>query len=182
MVEVPVEKVIEVEKVVEKIVEVPTPVDVSRCELPDMTAAGKFVVEAWAIPDPEFNVGEPLRLQTRTSAASYLSIFHVSTSCKVIRLLHNAAMRPTEIVDFPNGGGGLRITVKPPAGREGFYLIATREPLEFLSGTDILREAVGIAVLDLSPSQLYQRLADVRGRINPDDWSMTTLHTRVVGH
>ena len=73
----------------------------AQCELPRIDEGRKFVVEAWAVPDARFNVGEPLRLQMRVSTPSFLSLFHVSTSCKVTRLLHNVTMRPAEIVDSP---------------------------------------------------------------------------------
>ena len=106
----------------------------------------------------------------------------MSTSCKVTRLIHNLAMRPTEIVDFPLSESGLQIVVKPPAGNEAFYLVTTRDPFEFLSGADILGDSGGIASLDLSPAQYYRRLNDALGRVNPDDWSVTTLHTAVVAH
>ena len=72
------------------------------------------------------------------------------------------------------------MTVKPPAGDEAFYFVATRNPMDFLAASDILRETMGIATLDLSPAQFYQHLKDARGRINPDDWSITTLHTSVI--
>ena len=158
------------------------PANASQCELPSMTEGRKFVVEAWAVPDKSFNVGEPLRLQMRVSTPSFLTLFHVSTSCKVTRLIHNRAMRPAEIVDFPFPDGEIQIIVKPPAGSEAFYLVSTRDPFEFLSGADILRDTGGVASLDLSPEQYYRRLDDALGRINPDDWSVTTLKTSVVAH
>ena len=163
-------------------VQVEVPVEVAQCELPAMAGGRTFLAEAWAMPDARFNVGEPLRLQMRISAPAYVSIFHVSTSCKVTRLLDNHPVQPTAIVEFPLAGSGIGLTVKPPEGNEAFYIVATREALGFLSGSDILGEVAGIASLDLSPAQFYSRLEDVRGRINPDDWSMTTLATEVVGH
>lgn len=154
----------------------------SECELPTLDEGRKFVVEAWAIPDGRFDVGEPLRLQMRVSAPSFLSLFHVSTSCKVTRLIHNLSMRPAEIVDFPSPESGLEIVVKPPPGVEVFHLVSTRDPFEFLSRADILRESGGIASLDLNPGQYFRRLNDAIGRVNPDDWSVTTLLTAVVAH
>ena len=154
----------------------------SHCDRPFMAEGRTFVVEAWAVPTARFDVGEPLRLQMRVSTPAFLSIFHVSTSCKVTRLVHNQSMRPTEIVDFPAPGSGLDIVVKPPAGPEAFYLVTTRAPFEFLSGADILHETSGIARLDLNPGQFYRRLNDALGRVNPADWSVTTLPTKVVAH
>ena len=141
----------------------------------------KFVVEAWGVPDARFNVGEPLRLQMRVSSPSFLSLFHISTSCKVTRLVHNFSMRPTEIVDFPLAGRGLQIVVKPPAGNEAFHVVTTRAPFEFLSGADILSASGEIARLDLNPEQYFRRLNDSLGRVNPDDWSITTLLNRSGG-
>ena len=157
-------------------------VKVPKCELPSFHGGSKYVVEAWALPDGAFDVGEPLRLQMRSSAPAYMSVFHVSSSCKVTQLLGNHAVNAAEIVDFPLEASGIELTVKPPAGKEVFHFVATRERLEFLSGDDILAETAGIASLDLSPAQFHKRLADVRGRINPDDWSATTLRTSVVRH
>ena len=171
-----------IEVPVEVEVEVDVPVEVPRCELPALKEGRKFLVEAWAIPDARFDVGEPLRLQMRVSTPAYMNIFYVSTSCKVTRLLHNRVMSAAEIVDFPLRETGLQMTVKPPAGDEAFYFVAARAPMDFLSGADILSEAAGIARLDLSPAQFHQRLDDARGRINPDDWSITTLRTSVIGH
>ena len=111
-----------------------------------------------------------------------MSVFYVSTSCKVTRLLTNHPVRAAEIVDFPIATSGLQMTVKPPAGDEAFHFVATRERLEFLSASDILEEAAGIANLDLTPEQFHERLVDARGRINPNDWSATTLRTTVVRH
>ena len=162
---------------------VAVPVSVAaECELPSFEKHHRFMTEAWAVPDPEFDVGEPLRLQMRVSTPAYMTIFHVSTSCKVTRLLHNLSVQPTEIVNFPLDESGVTITVKPPAGTEGFYFVATRDKLEFLSGADILGEAAGIASLDLDPDQYYRRLSDALGRINPADASVSTLYTLVVSH
>ena len=166
-------------KVVERIVEKP------RCELRNFDGGRSFNVEAWGLPDSNFDVGEPLRLQMRASAASYVSVYYVSSSCKVTRLLNNRPVKATEIVDFPTAESGLVMTVKPPAGDEAFYFVATREPLDFLSGGtggDILGQGAGVASLDMSPDQFYRRLDDTRGRVNPDDWSARTLRTRVIGH
>jgi hypothetical protein len=158
------------------------PASALQCELPVIQKSPKFMAEAWAVPDARFNVGEPLRIQMRVSSPSFLSLFHVSTSCKVTRLIHNLSMRPTEIVDFPSPKSEMQIVVKPPAGDEAFYLVTTRDPFEFLSGADILGDSGGIASLDLSPAQYYRRLNDALGRVNPDDWSVTTLQTSVEAH
>ena len=159
--------------------------EVPKCELRNFDGGRSFVVEAWGLPDANFDVGEPLRLQMRSSAASHMSVYYVSSSCKVTRLLNNHRVGATEIVDFPTRESGLVMTVKPPAGDEAFHFIATREPLDFLSGGtggDILGQGAGVASLDLSPAQFYRRLEDARGRINPDSWSAKTLRTRVIGH
>ena len=153
-----------------------------RCELPGFDGGRKYVVEAWAVPDSTFDVGEPLALQMRASAPAYMSVFYVSTSCKVTRLLDNHPVQAAEIVDFPIPASGLRMTVKPPTGDEVFHFVATRARFDFLSRADILGEAAGIADLDFTPAQFHERLADARSRINPDDWSATTLRTSVVGH
>ena len=163
------------------IVEVEKP----KCQLHNFDGGRAFRVEAWGLPDANFDVGEPLRLQMRVSAAAHMSVYYVSSSCKVTRLLNNRPVKATEILDFPTRESGLVMTVKPPAGREAFYFIATREPIDFLSGGtggDILGQAAGVASLDLSPAQFYRRLEDARGRTNPDNWSARTLRTRVLGH
>ena len=149
------------------------------CELRNFKAAAKFVVDAWAVPDARFNVGEPLRFQMRVSSPSYMNVFHVGTSCKVTRLVHNRRMAAGEIVEFPPQN--MQITVKPPAGDEAFYFVATRAKLKVLAIADILA-GDAIASLDLSPRQFFVRLGQARGRINPDDLSMTTLRTTVVRH
>lgn len=161
------------------------PVEVPKCELRDFSGGRSFVVEAWGLPDTNFDVGEPLRLQMRTSAEAYMSVYYVSSSCKVTRLLNNRPVGATEIVDFPTPESGLVMTVKPPPGNEAFHFIATREPIDFLSGGtggDILGEGAGVSSLDLSPAQFYRRLEDTRGRINPDSWSARTLRSRVISH
>lgn len=173
--------------VVEVPVEVPVEVVVEapRCELRNFDGGRSFVVEAWGLPDTNFDVGEPLRLQMRVSTAAYVSVYYVSSSCKVTRLLNNHAVEATQIVDFPTVESGLVMTVKPPAGDEAFHFVATREPLDFLAGGtggDVLGQGAGVTSLDLSPAQFYRRLEDARGRINPDSWSARTLRTRVIGH
>ncbi len=141
-------------------------------------------MEAWGLPDADFDVGELLRLQVRVSAAAHVSVYYVSSSCKVTRLMHNRPVRATEIVDFPTPESRLTMAVKPPAGEEAFYFLATREPVDFLSGGgggDILgRGSSGIASLDMNPEQFCRRLEDARGRINPADWSAKTLRTCVI--
>lgn len=169
-----------------KVVEVP--VEVPNCQLQNFDGGRSFVVEAWGLPDEMFDIGEPLQLQMRASAAAHISVYYVSSSCKVIRLLNNHPVKATEIVDFPIQASGLVMTVKPPVGEEAFYFIATREPLDFLAsgtGGDIMGnigETTGIASLDLSVDQFYRRLQDAKGRINPDDWSARTLRTQVIAH
>ena len=167
-----------------KVAQVAPEVPKNRCGLRNFDGGRTFIVEAWGLPDANFDFGEPLRLQMRASAASYMSVFYVSTSCKVTRLLNNRSVKATEIVNFPTQESGLVMTVKPPAGEEAFHFIATREPIDFLSGGaggDILGQAAGVASLDLTPAQFYRRLEDVRGRINPESWSSKTLRTKVIG-
>ena len=135
------------------------------------------------MPDNKFNFGEPLTFQMRVSAPTYMSVFHVSTSCQVTRLMDNMPVNAAEIVDFPVRGSGMRVTVKPPAGREAFHLIATREKLEFLASADILSsEGGGVASLYLTPKQFYERVKQFRDRINPSDLSMKTLYISIVGN
>lgn len=164
-----------------QIVEVPVevPVAVELCERPVLQGGRAFVAEAWAVPDGKFDVGEPLRLQMRVSAPAYVNLFHVGTSCKVTRLLRDRQVRETEIVDFPPAGGGVAVTVKPPAGDEAFYLLATRAPADFLASGDLLGGG-DIAGVDLDPEQFYARLRQAVSRIDPNDVSMTTLRTTVV--
>lgn len=157
--------------------------EVPRCFLKELNASRKFVAEAWAVPDSNFNFGEPLSFQMRVSSPSYTTIFHVSTSCKVTRLLYNSPMQAGQIVDFPLRGSGIRMTVKPPAGKEAFYIIATRNKLEFLAGADLLRsQGGGIARIDLNTAQFYERVEQFRDRVNPDELSMKTLKISIVAN
>ena len=117
----------------------------------------KFFAEAWAVPDARFNVGEPLRLQMRVSSPAYMNVFHISTSCKVTRLVHNRRMVETQIVDFPSKDSGIEIVIKPPAGDEAFYFVATRKKISVLAEADILT-GQEIASLDLTADQFLVRL------------------------
>ncbi len=153
------------------------------CNLRPLRASRKFIAEAWAVPDNKFNFGEPLTIQMRVSSPTYMSVFHVSTSCQVTRLLDNKPVKAAEIVDFPSRDSGMKVIVKPPAGREAFYLIATREKLEFLANADILNSGGGgIARLYLTPEQFYQRVKQFRDRINPDDLSIRSLRISIIGN
>ena len=156
-------------------------VEKAGCELQNFRKSAKFLAEAWAVPDERFNVGEPLRLQMRVSSPAYMNVFHVSTSCKVTRLVHNRKMVETQIVDFPAKDSGMEIVVKPPAGNEAFYFVATRKKISVLAEADILGGGE-IASLDLTPGEFFVRLKQASGRINPDDLSITTLRTSVVRH
>lgn len=164
-------------RVVEVAVETP------RCELPHIApgAPASFVVEAWGVPDETFYVGEPLRFQMRASSPAYVNVFHVSTSCKVTRLLQDLPVSETQIVDFPSAESGIRATVKPPAGDEAFYVLATRERADFLAAADLLGGG-GIASLDLAPAQFYVRLRQAMGRIGPGELSTAVLRTRIIEH
>ena len=113
-------------------------VEKAGCGLRNFRKSAKFLAEAWAVPDEKFNVGEPLRLQMRVSSPAYMNVFHVSTSCKVTRLVHNRKMVETQIVDFPAKDSGMEIVVKPPAGNEAFYFVATRKKISVLAEADIL--------------------------------------------
>ena len=179
IVEVPAEPVI-IEVPAEPVV-VEVPVQGPGCRLPEYQRARAFLVEAWAVPDSQFNVGEPLSAQVRVSTPAYVNMYHISTSCKVTRLLHNVQVEPAQIADFPRQNSRM-IIVKPPTGDEAFYVIATREPMAFIADTDILQGGDGLASIDLSADQFYQRLDQVLGRINPDDLSVTTLRTSIVGN
>ena len=156
-----------------------TAVKKSGCELPELQEAAAFVMEAWAVPDGKFNIGEPLRLQMRVSAPTYMNVFHVSTSCKVTRLVHNRTMAAGEIIDFP--AQEMQVTVKPPPGDEAFYFVATRADLNMFAQADILR-GDEIASLDMTPKEFFVRLDHASGRINPADQSIFTLRTTVVRH
>ena len=169
---------------VTEVVSVPVevPVEVPDCDVPNLRSDGSYRVEAWAVPDSRFDVGEPLALQVRVSAPSYVTLFHVSTSCKVTRLLDNRKMPMREVVDFPTKGSGMRVTVKPPGGREGFYFIATLDRLAFLASGDILQESNEVAAIDMTPAEFYRRVEQARARMNPADWTLTTLRTTVTQH
>ena len=159
----------------------PTIITVPNCRLPEYQRARSFRVEAWAVPDPQFNVGEPLGAQVRVSTPAYVNMYHISTSCKVTQLLHNVRVEPAQIADFPRQNSRM-IIVKPPTGDEAFYVIATREPMAFIAEADILQGGGGLASIDLNPEQFYQRLDQVLSRINPDDLSVSTLRTSIVGN
>ena len=165
-------------EVAEARVEVPVEVPAERCERPVFDGGRAFIVEARALPDEAFDVGEPLRFQTRASSPSFINVFHVGTSCNVTRLARDLRVRAAEIVDFPLPGGGAEITAKRPAGEEAFYILATRAPANFLAEGDV--SGGGIAGLDLAPDEFYRRLREFRGRADPDDLSVTTLRTEVV--
>lgn len=153
-----------------------------QCAYPDFNVAMNYRIEAWGVPSATFNVGAPLLVQSRVSTPSYLSIYHVSSSCKVSRLLNNVQVTTGQIVDFPLKESNIDLIVKPPAGKEAFYFVATLKPFEFLSASDILSESGHIASIDLSPDQFYSRLESARGRIDPSTLSMTTLHTEIIQH
>ena len=152
-------------------------VEKPRCVLRNFHTATRFATEAWAIPDPRFNVGEPLRIQMRVSAPAYVNLFHVSTSCKVTRLMRNRLFKEATIVDFP--ASGMSVVVKPPGGDEAFYVVATRKDIDMFAADDRLH-GDEVATLDMSPAQFYTRLEYATGRINLDDLSMTTLRTSIV--
>lgn len=154
----------------------------TNCAVRDITAISTYSVEAWGIPDNSFAVGEALRLQIRTAAPAYVTMFHVSSSCEVTRLLDNARIPNATIIDYPPQGSGIQVAVGPPDGAEGFYIIATLDELTFLSPGDILSESGDIASLNMSPAQFYQRLEQARARMNPAEWGLTTLRTEVVEH
>ena len=75
----------------------------------------------------------------------------------------------------------MEIVVKPPAGNEAFYFVATRKKISVLAEADIL-DGGEIASLDLTPEEFFVRLKQASGRINPDDLSITTLRTSVFRH
>ena len=156
-------------------------VETPRCEVRHFRKSTKFFAEAWAVPDARFNVGEPLRLQMRVSSPAYMNVFHISTSCKVTRLVHNRRMVETQIVDFPSKDSGIEIVIKPPAGDEAFYFVATRKKISVLAEADILT-GQEIASLDLTADQFLVRLKQASGRMNPDDLSIATLQTSIVEH
>ena len=162
--------------------EVALDVEVPKCEIVDYLYKETFVIDAWAVPDNNFSIGEPLTLQMRVSAPAYVSVFYVDTSCKVTRLLDNTLIKVNELVNFPLKESGIRMVVKPPEGEEGFYFIATREKFNFLSRTDILGGEGDIVSLDMSPEQFYSRLDQARSRIAPTNWSSWTLRTNVRTH
>ena len=64
---------------------------------------------------------------------------------------------------------------------DAFYFLAIRNPMEFLSGADFPRETAGVANGDLRTAQFFQRLDNAPSRISPDDWSIATPGTAVVG-
>ena len=117
----------------------------------------------------------------RVGAPAYMNVFHVSTSCKVTRLLHNRLMTAAEIIDFPLAGSGIEMIVKPPAGEEAFYFVATREKIDVLAAADMLGSGE-IVSIDLSPAEFYTRIDQIMGRINPNDLGVTTLRTLVISN
>ena len=151
------------------------------CVLPEYRDDRVVSVEAWSIPDEQFVVGEPLLLEVRASAAGFLNIFHVGTTCGVTHLLRDAKVRPAELVEFPDPASGLRILTTLPAGEEAFYVLATREPIGGLLEPVVRGEVAGMVSLALGPGDFYRFLRKIHRLTGGEGWGLTTLKTEVTG-
>ena len=127
------------------------------------------------------SMGEPLQLDLQTTAAGYLNLYFINSSGQTGQLLTNYPVQANEPATFPPAGGKkLRYAPSGPPGAETFILVATRHPLNLLGRADIKnvkKPRTPVAELNLSGSQLVQRLRGALQRRPPPDWNATSLRT-----
>lgn len=164
---------------------------IAGCATPPLPAAAP-VTDPLRIGNPKagFNValrsereplriGDPLRLDLRAAADSYLNLYFISASGKTGQLLTNYPVRANEAVFFPPAGGKkLQYALGPPTGTETFILAATRQPLNLLGRADIKnvrKPRTPVAELNLNGPQLLNRLRVALQRRPPPDWNAHSL-------
>ncbi len=127
------------------------------------------------------SMGEPLQLDLQTTAAGYLNLYFINSSGQTGQLLTNYPVQANEPATFPPAGGKkLRYAPSGPPGAETFILVVTRHPLNLLGRADIKnvkKPRTPVAELNLSGSQLVNRLRSALQRRPPPDWNATSIRT-----
>ncbi len=136
-----------------------------------------FTVDVWSPEKTPFRVGQDLALNMRSAAPAYLSLFHVSSSCKATQLVANKQVGAGDTASFPEGG--LRATIKPPGGKEYYILVATTQQLDWRTGSDSLGDGA-VSSLDMTPQQMVGRLNQTLARLAPNAWSTRTLTVQIL--
>lgn len=138
----------------------------------------EFTVSLRSEREP-LHVGEPLRLDLQATVPGYLNLYYISASDNTGQLLTNYPVQANEPVTFPpKGGKKLHYNPGPAPGMETFILVATRQPLNFLSRKDIKnvkKPRTPLAELNMTGSQLLNRLSYVLHRRTPGDWNAYSL-------
>jgi hypothetical protein len=132
--------------------------------------------------------GEDTKILYEAEESCYVYIFSVADDGSVTLLLPNTFFRDNHIsaraaYEFPPRGSPLRLEAHPIPSRNGTYaeervkIIATREkedliPLGFREGTRQVYDARSTGMI----SDLVKRL----GRLDPADWSETSVSYRIV--
>ncbi len=132
--------------------------------------------------------GEEAKIFYQAQEDCYVYIFSVADDGSVTLLLPNAFSRDNHVkartaYEFPPPGGALRLEAHFLPAHDGKYaeerlkLIATREkedliPLGFREGTSVVYDARSTGMIN----DLVKRL----GRLDPADWSETSVAYRIV--
>lgn len=159
----------------------PTPSAADPLQLNNPKA--EFTVSLRAEREP-VHVGEPLRLDLQTTISGYLNLYYIGAADNTGQLLTNYPVQANEPVTFPpSGGKKLHYNPGPTPGMETFILVATHQPLNFLGRKDIKnvkKPRTPIAELNMSGTQLLNRLHYVLQRRTPGDWNANSLQLQAL--
>jgi hypothetical protein len=125
-------------------------------------------------------IGRYLQLKLTSMTSGYASLYAVNTSGKVVSLLENKRISGGQTLLFPDQVSPTMFRLAPPAGKEQYILLVTRQPLQWLSVADRLNNNLGLVSLNITKQQLINRLKQVVSRLPDSDWNMDYIQLNLV--
>lgn len=116
-----------------------------------------FDVKLWSERKVPLVIDEILQLKMRVTVDAYVNLYAITTAGDTVQLLGNYPVPAKETISLGGVRGPVVYRVREPPGKETYILVVTRQPLTWLTPSDI-KNKNAMTTLNLTPSQLIRRL------------------------
>lgn len=137
-----------------------------------------FEVLLWSESKIPLFIGSYPRLKLLATTDAYLSLYAVSSSGKVLRLMANHPVQANQIVTIGEPENLVSYRLTPPTGTENFLLIGARQPLTWTEAAD-MRDIEPPVELALTPDQLRDGLWTALHTFPSDAWNTAVFSRRL---
>ena len=124
-------------------------------------------------------IGQLLKLYITSQIDGFVNLYHINSSGKTARLLHNKKVIADKTISFPGPMGKINFQFDPPTGEEIYILIMTKTSQQWLTQAD-LKGHGALTALALTARQLVDRLAVTTRQIDAKTWNSAVLRLPLI--